>query len=72
MYAAMIAYLDYQIGRIQALLAAKGLWENTLMVFTGDNGGYVEEVAPCNLTSPHGTECFSGEVCICVCVWLDV
>eukprot|EP00048_Salpingoeca_helianthica_P005368 m.87064 g.87064 ORF g.87064 m.87064 type:complete len:531 (-) comp13577_c0_seq2:23-1615(-) len=61
MYAAMVSSLDFQIGRIQALLAARGLWENTLMVLTADNGGYVEEVAPCNLTSPHGIECFSGE-----------
>jgi arylsulfatase A-like enzyme len=62
MYAAMVAYLDMQLERIVALLQAAGLWEDTLMVLTGDNGGYVEEVGPCNITSPHGTECFSGEV----------
>lgn len=61
MYAAMVAYLDFQLGRIRALLSDKGLWNNTLVVLSGDNGGYVESVEPCNMTSPHGIECFSGE-----------
>ncbi len=62
MYAAMVAVLDAQLQRVATALQQGGLWDNTLMVLTGDNGGYVEEVAACNLTSPHGTECFSGEV----------
>ncbi|MEM7654608.1 MAG: arylsulfatase [Bacteroidota bacterium] len=37
-YAAMISRLDADIGRIQSLLAELGLSENTLIVFTSDNG----------------------------------
>lgn len=38
-YAAMIGAMDEQIGRVVAALDAKGLRENTLIVFQSDNGG---------------------------------
>ncbi|MFZ5719041.1 MAG: sulfatase-like hydrolase/transferase [Pseudomonadota bacterium] len=38
-YAAMIKNLDDNIGRILAALKAEGLDENTLVIFTSDNGG---------------------------------
>jgi arylsulfatase A-like enzyme len=38
-YAAMIAAMDAQIGRVVAALDSKGLRENTLIVFMSDNGG---------------------------------
>ncbi len=37
-YAAMISYLDAQVGRLIDYLKAKGLYENTLIFFTSDNG----------------------------------
>ncbi|MEN7550446.1 arylsulfatase [Rapidithrix thailandica] len=37
-YAAMISYLDEQVGEIVAKLKELGLYENTLIVFTSDNG----------------------------------
>ena len=37
-YAAMISFLDAQIGRLIETLKKKGLYENTLIVFTSDNG----------------------------------
>ncbi|MEZ6015411.1 MAG: sulfatase-like hydrolase/transferase [Planctomycetota bacterium] len=38
-YAAMVAMLDREVGELFALLDALGLTENTLVLFSGDNGG---------------------------------
>ena len=38
-YAAMISSMDEQIGRVVAALDAKGVRDNTLIVFQSDNGG---------------------------------
>jgi arylsulfatase A-like enzyme len=38
-YAAMVENMDTNIGRILAKLKEKGLYENTLIIFTSDNGG---------------------------------
>lgn len=38
-YAAMIRNLDRNVGRVLAALKAQGLDENTLVIFTSDNGG---------------------------------
>lgn len=40
-YAAMVAHLDDGVGRIAATLDRLGLRENTLIVFSSDNGGHV-------------------------------
>ena len=37
-YAAMIATLDEQVGDLVATLVKNGIWENTLIIFTSDNG----------------------------------
>ena len=37
-YAAMISYLDYTVGEIRKTLVASGQDQNTLIVFTSDNG----------------------------------
>lgn len=37
-YAAMISYLDQQVGEVVAKLKELGLYENTLIVFSSDNG----------------------------------
>ena len=37
-YAAMISYLDLQIGKLVELLKAKGLYDNTIIMVTSDNG----------------------------------
>lgn len=37
-YAAMISYLDYQVGEIVDLLKQKNIYENTIIIFSSDNG----------------------------------
>lgn len=37
-YAAMVSYLDEQVGEIVATLKELGLYENTIIMFTSDNG----------------------------------
>jgi len=41
-FAAMVSRLDRQVGAIVAKLKEKGLYENTLIVFTSDNGAHQE------------------------------
>jgi len=52
-YTAMAKVLDDILGNITALLKSRGLWENTLIVFSADNGGclYLPENAGNNY--PH-------------------
>lgn len=38
-YAAMVTYLDNEVGKIMTRLKELGLDENTLVIFTSDNGG---------------------------------
>ena len=46
-YAAMISYLDEQVGDLVAALKAKGQLENTLIIFSSDNGpSYAGGVQP--------------------------
>lgn len=55
-YAAMIENLDTNIGRVLAALAEKGIAENTIVVFTSDNGGLAtSEGSPtCNAPLAEG------------------
>ncbi len=41
-FAAMVARLDLYVGQLMAKLKAKGLDQNTLVIFTSDNGPHVE------------------------------
>ncbi|MEM6346648.1 MAG: sulfatase [Bacteroidota bacterium] len=53
-YASMIAALDENVGRILHSLEAQGLAENTLLIFTSDNGG-LSTLAP-NRNAPTSNE----------------
>lgn len=37
-YAAMISYFDHQVGQLVAELKERGIYDNTLIIFTSDNG----------------------------------
>jgi arylsulfatase len=37
-YAAMVSYLDHQVGQIVAKLKELGIYENTIIIFSSDNG----------------------------------
>jgi len=43
LYAAMVANLDAHVGRLVEHLKARGLYDNTLIVFMGDNGAANED-----------------------------
>lgn len=38
-YAAMVDHVDQSVGRLRAALEELGVWEDTLFIFTSDNGG---------------------------------
>jgi arylsulfatase A-like enzyme len=54
-YAAMIENMDWNIGRIIDALKMNGLYENTLIIFTSDNGGLsTAEGSPTSLLPLRG------------------
>ena len=52
-YAAMITSLDEQVGRIIAALDERGLRDNTLIIFSSDNGGPRSAVVASGAHSPE-------------------
>jgi arylsulfatase I/J len=73
-YHAMVSFLDDQLGNITNAMKNLGMWDNTLMILTSDNGGYVKSPGGnCNTTDAswpgsgentdvgHGTACANGE-----------
>lgn len=54
MYAAMISRLDHQVGEIVSLLDELGIAENTLIIFTSDNGSHQEAGADPDFFNSNG------------------
>ncbi len=44
-FAGMIEYIDKIIGQLESKLREKGIWENTLFIFTADNGTHPSVVS---------------------------
>lgn len=42
-YDDMVGFIDYELGRLMALLEQKGLVENTIVLFTADHGDFAAE-----------------------------
>ena len=59
-YAAMISGLDAQVGRVVAALEKKGMRENTLILFTTDNGGATSALFATGARSPEEREASGG------------
>ena len=43
-YHAMVKFADAALGNVTGALKAKGMWDNTLLVFSSDNGGCVPKL----------------------------
>ena len=59
-YAAMITALDTQIGRLVAALEKKGVRDDTLILFTADNGGATSALFATGARSPEDREASGG------------
>lgn len=55
-YAAMISYLDEQVGQLVKQLKDEGLYENTLIIFSSDNGPIGPNVAWFKSAAPFRSE----------------
>lgn len=54
-YAAMVEHMDDNVGRIFDMLDSEGLAENTVVIFTSDNGGYRMSSFPTPLRGGKGS-----------------
>jgi len=71
-YAAMLKHLDDSVGEIRAALENTGLAENTVLIFTSDNGGveYTDPPATTNRPFKGGKACLhEGGVRVPTIVW---
>eukprot|EP01147_Barroeca_monosierra_P004931 gene4931-6915_t len=62
-YHAMVNVLDDILANITTVFKHREMWNNTLMVLTSDNGGYVKALkGPCDHNTPsRGYMCYNGE-----------
>jgi arylsulfatase A len=55
-FAAMIAYIDKIINQLEMKLREKGVWENTLFIFTADNGTHPSVFSKTNTGNIKGAK----------------
>lgn len=61
-YAAMVESLDENVGRLLKKLDELGLSDNTIIVFSSDNGGFINEYEGTKVTSNHPLRSGKGSV----------
>ena len=68
-YAGMVAAMDEAIGQVLSALDEKGIRDNTLVIFSSDNGGFSPRKVTSNgpLRAGKGT-IYEGGVRVCACV----
>ena len=67
---ALIEHMDAGIGRILAALKANGQYENTLILFTSDNGGQLDVGANCGNWRGGKQDMYEGGIRVPMCaVW---
>ncbi|MCG2590439.1 sulfatase [Rhodohalobacter sulfatireducens] len=71
-YAAMIESMDTNIGRLISFLKTSGLYENTLLIFTSDNGGLHEISRQWPLRAGKGSYFEGGIRVPMIAVWPGV
>lgn len=68
-YAAMVENLDRNLGRLMDALTSHNLWQNTLVVFTSDNGGIAEVHSQSPLRAGKGSYYEGGTKVPLIFVW---
>jgi arylsulfatase A len=58
-FADMMNYTDKIIGQLEAKLKEKGVWENTVFIFTGDNGTHPTVISSSNYARVKGGKGFT-------------
>ncbi len=67
---ALIEHLDHGVGRVIEALKANGQYENTLVIFTSDNGGQLNVGANCGKLRAGKGDMYEGGVRVPMCaVW---
>ncbi len=52
-YAAMVSHMDDAVGRVIAMLKEKDMYDNTIIIFTSDNGGLSTEAGSPTSNTPY-------------------
>ncbi len=65
---AFIEHMDYGIGQVVAALKKSGQYENTLIVFTSDNGGHLPNKANNGLNRDGKQSMYEGGLRVPTCV----
>ena len=71
----MVEYIDEIIGRLEIKLKEEGLWDNTLLIFTSDNGTHrriVSETIPGEVAGGKGLSINHGNHVPLIAVWPSV
>jgi arylsulfatase A len=61
-YAAMVEHMDEAVGKVLKALEDNGIYDHTIIVFTSDNGGLIEQDKNRHITSNHPLRSGKGDI----------